>query len=163
MGVRSHGFEPTQKHHAPLEAVAAKHGGRLSITKRAIGDRRGTTTFYESLDNISGSMLPEHANVRHDATRSYEVVVVTVEDAIASVPGRDISLVKMDIEGAEYAALDATSAETLRRVPQWIVEFHHDMLPGRTFADTRRHLRRFIELGFSVYTRDNVNFLFHAR
>lgn len=159
-GMTSHGFDPTRRHHPALRDVAAQSGGRFVLHEAAIGGRAGTLTFHESKDNVSGSLSADHPNILHDRTESYEVRVVTVPDAIAMTPAKRVDLIKMDIEGPEYEVLRSLPDDLLRSVPQWLVDFHHDMLPGVTFAETRRVARRFRSLGFGVYTRDAVNFLF---
>lgn len=160
-GMTSHGFDPTRRHHPELRRVAAASGGRFVLREAAIGPARGTLTFHESKDNVSGSLSADHPNIKHDKTESYEVEVVTVADAIAMTPGKRVDLIKMDIEGPEYDVLKSLPDEVVRAVPQWLIDFHHDMIPGVTFADTRAAVARFRSLGFGVYSRDAINFLFY--
>jgi FkbM family methyltransferase len=160
-GLTSHGYDPTRRHHPELRKVAGRSNGRFVLHEAAIGVRPGTLTFHESKDNVSGSLSADHPNIRHDRTESYEVRVVTVPDAIAATPNGRADLVKMDIEGPEYDVLNSLSDEVIRSVPQWLVDFHHDLLPGVTFAHTRAVARRFRALGFGVYSRDAINVLFY--
>jgi FkbM family methyltransferase len=161
-GLTSIGFDPTRKHLPQLNELADRSGGRFRVRPLAIGAKRGEVTFHESKVNVSGSLLASHANVRHDATDDYQVQVITPADALAECPGGKADLIKMDIEGAELEALDAADDGVLRSCPQWIVEFHHDIVKGGSFVQTRARIRRFQGLGFHVYTRDNVNFLFYT-
>jgi FkbM family methyltransferase len=160
-GLKSIGFDPTRKHQESLRKIADSSSGRFEVNDLAIGPQRQMTTFNESQQNVSGSMLNDHPNVLHDSISSYDVQVITVADALAKA--EKIDLVKMDIEGAEYDVLEQTPDEVIRRVDQWIVEFHHDMIERFHFSRTRRNIQRFKRLGYEVFTRDNVNFLFYIK
>lgn len=160
-GLTSVGFDPTRKHYPKLKALADASGGRFHVLPIAIGTQRGEVTFHESKTNVSGSLLSGHLNVRHDPVETYQVQVITLADALTESPTGKVDLVKMDIEGAELDVLDAASDSTLTACPQWIIEFHHDLIAGGRFADTKKRVRRFSDLGFRLYTRDNVNFLFY--
>jgi FkbM family methyltransferase len=158
-GVKSIGFDPTHKHQPALAKFAEASGGRFELNAVAVGPQRGTVTFNESQQNVSGSMLSDHPNVLNDSISSYEVQVITIEDVLAKAG--NVALVKMDIEGAEYDVLEQTSDDLLRKVDQWIVEFHHEVIQRFSFSRTRQNIRRFEGLGYKTYTRDNVNFLFY--
>lgn len=57
--------------------------------------------------------------------------------------GEDIDICKIDIEGAEYALLEGTSPELLRRCRHIIIELHD--MPGKSQADL---IRRIVSAGF---------------
>lgn len=160
-GVHIHGFDPTRKHEPALRTIAEQSNGHFVFHPSAIGGQAGTVLFHESKTNVSGSVLHDHLNVVRDETESYEVEVLPLAAALAS-SGRDrVDVVKMDIEGLEYEALEAASDDTLLMANQWIIEFHHSHVEQLTFARTMRLRRRFERLGYRTYTRDNVNFLFY--
>jgi hypothetical protein len=69
----------------------------------------------------------------------------------------------MDIEGEEYQVLGSISRHTLDRIGQIVVEFHHYVVGGYTFADTRRIILWLKENGFAAYTIDFTNYLFYRR
>jgi FkbM family methyltransferase len=77
-----------------------------------------------------------------------------------------VDLVKVDIEGAEHAMLDATPPAALQRVDQFTIEFHDFLDPrlGDAVQRTRRHLRAAGFADFSL-SGDNSDVLFvnHAR
>lgn len=160
-GVVSHGYDPTRKHAGALQELADRSGGRFVFHARAIGSQPGSATFHESQQNVSGSMMAGHYNVRHDAVSSYDVEVITLDAALSSLPGGRADLVKMDVEGAEYEVLDATPDDVLDRADQWCIEFHHETVDGVTVADTRRQVERFRRLGFRAYTRNGSEYLFY--
>ncbi|MCY2952687.1 MAG: FkbM family methyltransferase [Planctomycetota bacterium] len=162
-GLRSFGFEPTQRHHAGLQEVVRRMNNRLVIHPWAIGGKTGTALFHESQQNVSGSMLADHWNIQRDTVKSYEVRVATITESLEVAPGARADLVKMDIEGSEYEAIDGTPSEILQRVDQWVIEFHHDYCQSASFSKTRRTIRLFKEAGFDCYTWDNINFLLYKR
>ncbi len=157
--VRSVGFDPTRKHHHNLIAIESSSQGRFRLIRDGLGPRRETATFYESSINVSGSVLTTHPNIVSDPTSSYDVQLQTLADVVEASGGSPM-LVKLDVEGLEYDVFDASGDETLLRSPQWVVEFHHDIVPPYSFKDTIRVVKRFSGLGFRAFSRDAVNFLF---
>jgi FkbM family methyltransferase len=82
---------------------------------------------------------------RTDAATPHVAVRTTTLEAICdeNFGGEPIDICKIDIEGAEYEALEACSDEVLRRIRHLVIEFHD---PARTPAA----LTRFAALGFSL-------------
>ncbi len=58
-----------------------------------------------------------------------------------------VTLLKVDIEGAELVMFDATDDETLQQMDQITVEFHDFMDPGQT-AHVEKIIKRLENLGF---------------
>lgn len=167
-GLKSFGFDPTRKHQQALEELETTTGGNFTLSPAAIGaPGNGASSemveFFESMENVSGSLMQTHCNVQRDTIRKYPVELITIAEAFERAGCAEPDLVKMDIEGQEYEALDAASDGTLRSARQWVIEFHHDLLDTSDFARTQALIARFGRLGFATYTRDNVNFLFYRR
>lgn len=163
-GLLAYGFDPTPKHQDRLSRVAAELNGRLKLRQVAIGGAgRSKARFFESADNVSGSLLSRHVNVLQDTIREVRVDVVPLADAIHADGGRAADLVKLDIEGMEYEALEEATDAALRAPKQWLVEFHHDTVGGFGWTRTMRLVWRFRRLGFVPFTRDAVNFAFVRR
>jgi len=160
IGLTAIGFDPTRRHEPALRQLEREHAPRFQFRSVALGPKRGTVQFHESTENVSGSMLEGHCNVRSDTIKSYDVPVITLQDAIDMTQAKKVDLVKIDVEGIEYDVVEAASDALLRSVPQWIVEYHHDCVVGIPVSRTRSHLRRFRSLGFSTHSVDSVNFLF---
>jgi FkbM family methyltransferase len=152
--------EPTRKHHRALDGVVEASGGRFSYVPRALALHGPRLTFHESEVNISGSILDDHVNVRRDRTLTYDVETVTIEGLFELFGLARIDLLKLDVEGAEYALLDAVAPDTLTRLGQLIVEFHDHCVPRFTPRDTRRIIRRLEHAGFAAYSADGINYLF---
>ena len=157
----SYGFDPTQKHAPALQKIADHSDGHFHYHQVGIGAEAGSVTFHESVENVSGSIMSGHTNVKSDAINSYDVTLITLDDAFDHTPDGRADFLKMDIEGPEYDILRKIASETIRRADQWCVEFHHDTIDGLTFPMTMECVRRFEAAGYRTYTRDNVNFLFY--
>jgi len=162
-GLRSIGFDPTRRHESQLRALARNHEAKFEFQPAALGAASGRARFHESQENLSGSMLNEHRNVRSDVVESYDVPVVTLQQAIATSPNGRVDLIKMDVEGVEYDVIESSGDALLQSVPQWIIEFHHDSVANIPVARTKSNVRRLRRLGYSVHTTDYVNFLFYRR
>ena len=89
-----------------------------------------------------------------DVTERQEVPGRTLAGLFAELDVEVVDLLKVDIEGAEIALIDAADDATLRRCCQMTIEFHDFLNPGHT-ADVKRQLDRFEDLGFDcvVMTR----------
>ena len=139
------GIDPTPK---AVRYVQAHAHPRLHLIAKALAAQGGLRVrMYENAnpDHVSESMLASHQAV--DTGRLYEADTVSLTELLAAYP--DAVVLKMDIEGAEYAVLEA--AWDLR-VPQICVEFHH-VCTDHTLEDTLRcvaHLRR---MGYLVAHR----------
>jgi hypothetical protein len=71
------------------------------------------------------------------------------ERAMQTFGHEHIDLLRLDIEGAEYAALDALSRQPLRPC-QLVVEFHHH-LPELSIDHTEAALDRLEALGYRIF------------
>jgi FkbM family methyltransferase len=82
-------------------------------------------------------------------TGTVDVEAITLEDCVRQTGWSRCDLVKVDIEGAEIAALSAASDEFLRSIPQFTIEFH-DFCGLSSTEEVKRTIARFRRLGFSV-------------
>jgi FkbM family methyltransferase len=72
---------------------------------------------------------------------------------------RQIDLLKIDIEGAEYEVLDDLLDKRLP-VKQVLVEFHHDILPGIKRQKTVRAILKMIAAGYKLLNQEGANHTF---
>ena len=159
-GLRIFGFEPTRKHHGNLDSVVEKTKGHFKYVKYAIADADGKRIFFESLTNVSGSFFKDHINIKRDKIRSYEVDAIRFDRIFDILGIGNIDLLKMDIEGGEYAVFASANVVTLGKIDQIAVEFHHDTIDHFSLADTNRVIRALETVGFESYTEDYTNYLF---
>jgi FkbM family methyltransferase len=159
-GLRVFGFEPTRKHHDKLDSVVRRTKGHFEYFKYAIADTDEKRIFFESLTNVSGSFFKDHINIKRDKIRSYEVSAIRFDRIFDILKIDHVDLLKMDIEGGEYAVFASASVVTLRKIDQIVVEFHHDTIDRFSLADTDGVIHALENVGFESYTEDYTNYLF---
>lgn len=160
--VRAFGVDPTRKHAAALRALEGQNGGRFVHLSCAIAAADGVLRFYESSVNESGSLLDDHVNVVRDEITSYDVEALTLSSLLKRLALSRVDLLKLDLEGAEYAILEGATAEVLRPFRQIFVEFHHHAVTDYSERDTRRIAARVCGFGFTAFSLDDHNYLFYC-
>jgi len=139
------GVDPTEKSHHYVEALPAPP---LKLIKKAVA-KDGTTTvkMYRNANpsHVSESLLTGHASVTND---SYDVECMSIAELRRQYP--NISLIKMDIEGAEYDVLDECIG-----VRQLCVEFHHFCINGISINDTNRCIKKLISSGYEILDKNS--------
>ena len=115
-------------------AINAAVCGAGSASEIFLNPTRGSTGYSIS-GNAAGATAP-HVAVKTMTLKSiYDLYF----------PGQHIDICKIDIEGAEYDAIDSRPDDLLRRIRCLLIEFHDD-------SRTPAVLRRLAELGFSEIT-----------
>jgi len=113
---------------------------RIRVHKEAVGGESGLTQWFFDEANPGGSSLfgtgDSGVGVK---MRSFAEVVATLQ--------RDISLVKIDIEGAEYGIVEKTAPELWQRIPAISLELHED--PERKISNDE-FLERMKGFGYRV-------------
>ncbi len=118
-------FEPDRTVAAVLRRNLARNGaGDVEVVEAAVWDRTGTMPFLaEGADAgrlIAGSDTGEGILTRLPTARKYQVPTLRLADYLH---GKTVSLLKMDIEGAEDTVL-ADCAGALGGVQNIVMEFH---------------------------------------
>lgn len=159
-GVRAFGVDPTHKHAQALKGIELCSTGRFKHLPLAISSDSGTLTFYESRQNESGSLISNHTNILHDTIVTYEVESVTLVDLLKRIDYKQVAMLKLDLEGAEYDLLQGMNMEDLLPFDQIFIEFHHHAVPQYCEEDTIRLVARIADMGFKVFSLDDHNYLF---
>ena len=138
------GIDPTPKSHAFIEQQ--ENLTNFELIKRALHTKDGEVLqMYKNKrdDHVSESILPTHQSVKD--FDSYYTETISLPMLFEKY--KNISLVKMDIEGAEYAIL-----ENLESIPtsvkQVCIEFHH-FCTNKSIGDTEKILDKMRSLGFA--------------
>lgn len=90
---------------------------KVSLYNEGVDAAPGKMRLPETSLNTMGMPAKDHADGR-------QVSIVTLEQVLARFPGEDM-VVKMDCEGCEYGAILNSTDQTLRRVGEFIIEYHH--------------------------------------
>jgi FkbM family methyltransferase len=91
-------------------------GHRVEAVNAALGTEPGTVTLHVPMNRESGSA---HAT----GGTSVEAVAISLPDLLERFAG-PLDLLKLDCEGAEWAALDALDGETWAKISQLVMECH---------------------------------------
>jgi len=158
-GADAIGIDPTEKHARPLRELEKKSNGKFKHKKWLISKESGKVTFYESIENESGSIDQEHINIRKGTSHAYEVESVNLNDLPSHLNLKEISILKLDIEGAEFDLFRELDSINLEPFRQLYIEFHHRSVKRYSKKDTLRVVRSIRDKGFKVFSLDDINFL----
>jgi hypothetical protein len=76
-------------------------------------------------------------------------VLARMQRSMRQLDQSHIDLLRLDLEGAEYEAIDAL-AQTALRPCQLVVDFHHHM-PHCSFTQTERALTQLNDMGYRIF------------
>jgi len=120
---RVHSVEPEPENLRYLNAnIARNRLENVLVHAAAISAEPGEALLYVS-SRGSGTNSLLRDRVKGDKGASVTVPTIRLDDLIKTAGGQ-VDLMKMDVEGAEYAVLRAASSETLRRIHRIVLEYH---------------------------------------
>jgi FkbM family methyltransferase len=144
-----HGFDPTPR---AIEYVRRLNLPRLVLHECGLDTEKGEKLFHLPDDEryVSGSLVEADYNRR----RTIKVPLVSLEDVFSLTGMVRMDLLKLDIEGTEYALFgDSRFTEQLERVGILCLEFHHRWANFGKGA-TEKAVRTLNELGFRCAWRE---------
>lgn len=159
-GVEVHAFDPTPKSIAWLKNQALPAG--FHAYPLGLMDYDGTAQFFlpANPDHVSCSTFTSS----HLSSRDIQVQVRRLPSLMRELGHDRVDLLKMDIEGSEYAVIDDLLASGLRP-RQLLVEFHHrfeSIGPDRT----RAAIQSLQQAGYELFHQKNnfqeVSFVFRG-
>jgi len=145
-GAEVHAFEPNPDAFAVL-TERFKGAPNVRLYPQAVLDKPGTMTLFLHLNyarnparfSQGSSLFAEKRNVSESG--GVEVGVIDLSAFIGGL-GRPVKLVKIDVEGAEYAILNGLiDSGMIHRVDQLLVETHASMIESLRLADTELRAR----------------------
>lgn len=144
-GLTVHAFDPTPRSIAWVEGAGLTE--RFVLHPWGLAGHDGTARFTppENPDHVSHTVLDRS---RH-AGAIIEVEVLRLSTVMKRLGHRHIDVLKMDIEGAEYAALDDILASGVS-FSQLLIEFHHH-LEGVPLARTDGAIARLNDAGYRIF------------
>ena len=125
---RVHAFEPDPLSFGILRRRAARRAN-IEINQTAVGDRTGTITLFTNRSNRADNRV--HASLGSETAEAIEVPLTTLDDYCAARGIDRLDAVKMDVQGAEVAALAGFRQSLARLKPRWmLIEFSPEHLRG---------------------------------
>jgi len=164
-GVRIHAFEPNPDSRARLERLAAEWKGAMTVSASALSDVSGPAALNVNGYDETSSLLPASAEGRAmfgeriEPIGCVEIETTMIDEWAAASGVERIDLLKLDLQGAELAALRG-AARMLAGVRVALIETQ--FIPIYEGAPTAAELVRFLDdagfglVGFyNVYYRDD--------
>lgn len=119
---------------------------------------RAQDNLPKGADGVSGSLDPSHEYV--EGGERIETQSVDLDSLLSRAGRTECAVLKLDVEGAEYALLDAlVSSGRIRAARQILVEFHHGVT-SHTPDDTRRIAESLEAAGFRLIHTEGRNYIF---
>ncbi len=166
-GGKVYSFEPVPFTYQSLRIVARLLGfsHNVELVGKGCSNQNSTIkfavpiqqsgAFAAGLTYISGrddNRAGKEIQVRWEETREVEAEVVRLDDFLPEI--KDLSLVKMDIEGAEFFCLQGAEKLFLLHLPTTICEINPWYLEG--FGVTTKHLTDFFtDIGYKIFFYTN--------
>ena len=136
-------FEPTPE---LIDYMSKTFEGYSNVTlfDKAIAGENMTAKFFTFESSVSNTLLDFDG--KNENYKGYiEVECVNLEQFIKLHQLQPPTLIKMDIESAEYASIKNLSDEFLLNVNQFILEYHENFN-----GEIWNVIKRFLDLGFKV-------------
>ncbi|MFN7990613.1 MAG: FkbM family methyltransferase [Candidatus Micrarchaeia archaeon] len=146
-GATVESFEPHPDNHRMLRANLRINGfASVKTHNAAVGGKEGRRRlFLPENESCCNSFFPQGKDLP-----SAEVDCTTLDKIVLGSGIRQVDLLKLDCEGAEYEILMSASDGALSRIRKISLEYHDGLVPGRD----HRKLSSFLEeKGFEVTLR----------
>lgn len=146
-------FEPAPLAYAALVRNVEQNNFQQVLCRPvAVSETRGIATFYASPSNDqgTGSLSREAVERYHIAEQAFSVEVEQLDDYVDRFK-QPVSIIKMDIQGAELMALRGATRLLSKYHPVLVIEVDDEVMHafGYTAQNTCDYIRNF---GYSLYS-----------
>lgn len=149
-------FEPVREYVSNLKSKFGNNKN-IFINNCAVGDTKGSVTFYELADVGNGSALKPKPSKNSKLTKSYEVSQITLDSLNVQ---NEIDLLWVDVQGYEMNVLKGAK-NVLKRTQSVFIEVQHGESRyegGATFDEVDNFLRKngfkLVLLGLSSFNME---------
>lgn len=153
-GVEVHGFDPTP---SSIDMLNARElPAQFHFHPYAITAHDGSLTFYPRLkkDGTKSDVMYTMVAEKETVEDAIEVPAYSLPTVSQMLGNRQIDLLKMDIEGAEYEVLDGLLSSPIKPT-QLLVEFHH-RFPGIGLEKTADLIERLRTDGYRIFAISEI-------
>jgi FkbM family methyltransferase len=146
-GVVVYAFDPTPKSIDWINGQDLPE--RFHFYDFGIGSSDRLSKFYppQNPNHVSHSIIKKS---RKKPSEPITVQLHRLETIMKMLDHDNVSILKMDIEGAEYEVIDDLYHSSNLDISQILVEFHH-FLPGITYRKTRNAIKKLNKCGYSLF------------
>lgn len=142
--VRAIAVEPIAEYGANLSAE------RAIVIPAALATKIGTAALYVATSEVSSSLIADKITGGLSPDRSRTVPTTTLGTILSALP-QDRVVVKIDIEGMEYAVLEqALNRCELTGVVDLFVDFHGDRIPSISRERHNALVERLLAAGYTL-------------
>jgi FkbM family methyltransferase len=124
----------------------------IELVPVALAASRGYVNFGTHVGS-NGGILPDDEQT---AASGRGTIVPTV--ALDDLDLDSVSVVKIDVEGAEGIVIDGATATIERNRPTFVMEFSQEMTARVSARSPEEHLQRFVDWGYSIAIIDRATF-----
>ncbi len=145
--------EPHPRNVALIERVKEKYNyNNVKVIPVAVSDKEGETRLYLGIHRGGHSLIRGHRMV--SSTKKYILVKTTTLSSLLKHL-EEISLVKVDVEGAEWAALKGAE-QNLDTIKSWVIELHDSKRKNKLEEWLTSHGYRFKWIDFEGKTTNHI-------
>jgi FkbM family methyltransferase len=149
---RVHGFDPTPKSIAMIKVLNPPE--LFILHEFGLAAKDGSLNLYVPLNSNHVSC----SCVDNFGTNSMMVDVRSIESIVRDNNLKQIDVLKMDIEGAEYEIIDSIQSVSVP-IHQILIEFHH-FYPQVDSSLTKEAIRKLNNFGYKIFSIEGYNYSF---
>jgi FkbM family methyltransferase len=132
-------FEPFSENFECLSTNISKFGLKnATLHAHAISSHYDQGLIVETGERSLDHQLIKQSEKTSDMSNCTPVDVIPLEGIFDLMKINTISLLKVDIEGAEHDVFESTSEKTLKRIDRIALEYHDNLRPGTLTLITKK-------------------------
>jgi len=132
-------FEPFPENFECLSRNAINLGLKnVTLHTNAVSSHYEQGLIVETGDRSLDHQLSKQSEKPSDMSNCTPVNVIPIEGIFDILKANEISLLKVDIEGAEQDVFESTSEKTLKCVDRMAIEYHDNLRPGTLTLITKK-------------------------
>jgi FkbM family methyltransferase len=137
-------FEPNQESLVNLKYLVKDLN--VEVIDKAVYTKDEDLTFYIDPNNTTiGSISADHIKNNGSSVEKITVPAISLKTFIEQNNIDKISLLKMDIEGAEYDIIENLEDEVFEKIDNFLIEFHNN-----TNEEVEKIIQQLIKKGFDI-------------
>lgn len=133
--------------------IAANSLTNVELVPLALASSRGYVNFGTHVGS-NGGFLPDD-----DTTTGSGRGTIVPTIALDDLDLDRVSVIKIDVEGAEAIVVDGATATIERHRPTFVMEFSQEMTSRVSARPPAAHLQRFVDWGYTIAIIDRATFV----